>query len=417
MTISINEKKLLGINGLGRIGKLTLWYHLVSKSFDGIVINVGRSVGKSLEHLVQTISSDSTYGSLDLFLNGHSGKKSRIEIRDSENGMIEIDGFPIKILTKERNPQNLNWKNEGVRVVVDCTGKFLDPTLPGNDARGSIAGHLVAGAQKVIASAPFKIKNPAMDGSDDFPTLIYGINHSSFNPAQHQMVSAASCTTTGLAHMIKPLLEDKETSNILTASMSTVHAATNTQSVLDSVPAAGTADLRKNRSVLNNIILSTTGAAKTLEKVIPQIINFGFMADSIRIPTTTVSLIALNITFSSRLNENGMPFINAEHIKNIYKQAATGSQKELLYFSTKQNVSVDLLGFPAAVVIEGNEIHTRTGFLRVPFEVLSSVGIGNMDEVNIPVTHAKIMGWYDNEYGSYVYSLGKLTEYVASNID
>lgn len=417
MAISINEKKLLGINGLGRVGKLTLWYHLVSKSFDGIVINVGRNVGKSFEDLVQTISSDSTYGSLNHFLYGHSGKKIKIEITDSENGIIGIDGFPVKILTKVRSPQDINWKNEGVRVVVDCTGRFLDPTVPGNDPNGSIAGHLVAGAQKVIASAPFKIKNSSMNDSDDFPTLIYGINHSSFNPTQHQIISAASCTTTGLAHMIKPLLEDKETNNILTASMSTVHAATNTQSVLDSVPTTGTSDLRKNRSVLNNIILSTTGAAKTLEKVIPQIINFGFMADSIRIPTTSVSLIALNITFNSRLNENGMPFINAEHIKNIYKLAATGSQKDLLYFSTKQNVSLDLLGLPAAVVIEGNEIHTRTGFLKVPYEVLSSVGIGNMKEVNIPVTHAKIMGWYDNEYGSYVYSLGKLTEYVASHIE
>ncbi|MDD2563270.1 MAG: glyceraldehyde 3-phosphate dehydrogenase NAD-binding domain-containing protein [Salinivirgaceae bacterium] len=417
MAISINEKKLLGINGLGRIGKLTLWYHLVSKSFDGIVINVGRSVGKNLENLVHAMTTDSTYGSLSLFLNGHSGKTIKIEIVDSENGEIEIDGFPIKILTKERNPQNINWKKEGVRVVVDCTGKFLDPTVPSNDPKGSIAGHLVAGAQKVIASAPFKIKNGTASDADDYPTLIYGINHTSFNPTEHQIISAASCTTTGLAHMIKPLLDDKETSNILTASMSTVHAATNTQSVLDSVPSSGTTDLRKNRSVLNNIILSSTGAAKTLEKVIPQIISFGFMADSIRIPTTSVSLISLNITFNSRLDENGMPFINAEHVKDIYKQAAIGSQKDLLHFSTKQNVSVDLLGFPAAVVIEGNEIHTRTGFLKILPEVLSSLGINNMKEVNIPVTHAKIMGWYDNEYGSYVTSLGKLTEYVASHID
>lgn len=417
MAISINEKKLLGINGLGRIGKLTLWYHLVSKSFDGIVINVGRNVGKSLDNLVDTVSSDSTYGSLNNFLNGHSGKISQIKITDSENKIVEIDGFPIKFLTKERNPQDINWKKEGVRVVVDCTGRFLDPTIPSNDPKGSIAGHLAAGAQKVIASAPFKIKNGSASDVDNFPTLIYGINHSSFNPTQHQIISAASCTTTGLAHMIKPLLDDKETNNILTASMSTVHAATNTQSVLDSVPKDGTSDLRKNRSVLNNIILSTTGAAKTLEKVIPEIINFGFMADSIRIPTTSVSLIALNITFNSRLDDNGMPFINAEHVKDIYKMAASGSQKDLLYFSTKQNVSVDLLGLPAAVVIEGNEIHTRTGFLKVPYEVLSSVGIGNMKEVNIPVTHAKIMGWYDNEYGSYVNCLGKLTEHVASHIE
>ncbi|MDD3051877.1 MAG: glyceraldehyde 3-phosphate dehydrogenase NAD-binding domain-containing protein [Candidatus Cloacimonetes bacterium] len=416
MDFSINEKKLLGINGLGRIGKLSLWYHLVSRKFDGIVINVGRDVGKSIDDLLQTICSDSTYGSLNHFLFGHSGKKCNIEVTDSKNLIIQIDGFPIKILNKERNPQNINWKSHGVRIVVDCTGKFLDPTVPAGDSKGSILGHLNAGAQKVIASAPFRIKNTATNDVNDFPTLIYGINHTSFDPMRHNVISAASCTTTGLAHMVKPLLEDSETSKVLTASMSTVHAATNTQSVLDSVPSTGTSDLRKNRSVLNNIILSSTGAAKTLERVIPQINNFGFMADSIRIPTTSVSLIALNITFSSRFNDVGVPYINADYIKRIYKLAADNAQKELLYFSDKQNVSVDLLGFPAAITIEGNEIHTRTGFLKIPAEIMASLGINSIDEVNIPVTHAKIMGWYDNEYGSYVNSLGRLTEYIATHV-
>jgi len=416
MVMSIKEKKLLGINGLGRIGKLTLWYHLISRNFDGIVINVGRVVGKGLEDLVQVISSDSTYGNLNHFINGNSGRKIEVKITDQLNGIIEIDGFSVKFLNKERNPQNIDWKKEGVKIVVDCTGRFLDPTIPSNDPKGSVMGHTVAGAEKVIVSAPFKIKNKSLEDPDSFPTLIYGINHTSYDPQKHHVVSAASCTTTGLAHMIKPLLEDKETNDVLTASMSTVHAATNTQSVLDSVPKTGATDLRKNRSVLNSIILSSTGAAKTLEKVIPQVIKFGFMADSIRIPTTTVSLISLNITFNSRLDEKGLPYINAEYLHNIYKTAASGPQKDLLYYSANQNVSLDLLGFPAAVVIEANEIHTRTGFLQISSDVLCSVGMSDMQEVNIPVTHAKIMGWYDNEYGSYVNSLGRLTEYVASHI-
>jgi glyceraldehyde 3-phosphate dehydrogenase len=414
MALSINEKKLLGINSLGRIGKLSVWYHLIHRNFDGIVINVGREVGKNMEELVQTIISDSTYGSLSHFLYGHTGKSCKVEITSRENNTIEIDGFPIKILKTERNPQNINWKAEGVRVVVDCTGKFLDPTAPGNHPSGSIMGHLDAGAQKVIASAPFKIKNNGSADLDNFPTLIYGVNHTSYNPLKHHVISAASCTTTGLAHMVKPLLEDKETSNVLTASMSTVHAATNTQSVLDSAPSAGASDVRKNRSVLNNIILSSTGAAKTLEKVIPEIINFGFMADSIRIPTTSVSLIALNITFSSGLNEKGKPHINGEYIKNLYRTAEMGAQKGLLHYSSRQNVSMDLLGLPAAIVIEGNEIHTRTGFLKVPSEALAALGIRDSQDINIPVTHAKIMGWYDNEYGSYTYCLGQLTDYIAS---
>ena len=416
MKISINEKKLLGINGLGRIGKLSIWYHLISRNFDGVVVNVGREVGQSLEDLIQVIRTDSTYGSIHHFLNGYTNKKCNIDIVDREKGIASIDGFIVKFLREERNPKNINWRDENVRLVVDCTGKFLDPANT-NHEKGCLMGHLVAGAQKVITSAPFKIKNASSDDQDNYPTMIYGINHESYNPLHHHIISAASCTTTGLAHMIKPLLEDKETANVLTASLSTVHAATNTQSVLDSVPSSGAKDLRKNRSVLNNIILSSTGAAKTLEKVIPQIKSFGFMADSIRIPTTSVSLIALNITFNSRLNENGVPYINADYIKNIYKTAAQGAQKDLLYFSSKQNVSLDLLGYPAAIVIEGNEIHTRTGFLTINTDILASLGIINIQEANIPVTHAKIMGWYDNEYGSYVNSLGKLTEYVASNIE
>ena len=316
----------------------------------------------------------------------------------------------------ERNPRNINWKAEGVRVVVDCTGKFLDPSLPDNEGKGSILGHLTAGAEHVIASAPFKIKQTDFD-AENTPTLIYGINNTCFDPSKHKVISAASCTTTGLAHMMKPLLEDPETCHVLTASLSTVHSATNTQSVLDAVPSAGASDLRKNRSVLNNIILSSTGAAKTLEKVIPEIVHFGFMADSIRIPAPSVSLIALNITFNSRMNERGVPYISGDYIRDIYRRAAEGEQKGLLHFSMMQNVSMDLLGLPAAIVIEGREIHTRTGFLKIPAEILESIHLTDMQEINIPVTHAKIFGWYDNEFGSYVTCLGKLTEYIASCLD
>lgn len=416
MGIQINQKKLLGINGAGRIGKLTLWHHLLSRKFDGIVLNVGREVGKDLCDLVQALTTDSTYGQLSHFLYGRAGKQVKVEIVDNEKHIVEIDGLPIKVLMTERNPHNINWKAEGVRVVVDCTGKFLDPSLPDNDGKGSILGHLAAGAEHVIASAPFKIKQSDFN-TEDTPTLIYGINHTCFDPSKHKVISAASCTTTGLAHMMKPLLEDPETCHVLTASLSTVHSATNTQSVLDAVPTAAASDLRKNRSVLNNIILSSTGAAKTLEKVIPEIAHFGFMADSIRIPTPSVSLIALNITFNSRMNERGVPYISGDYLRDIYRRASEGEQKGLLHFSMQQNVSMDLLGLPAAIVIEGKEIHTRTGFLKIPAEILESIHLNNMPEINIPVTHAKIFGWYDNEFGSYVTCLGKLTEYISSSLD
>ena len=97
MELELKEKKLLGINGLGRIGKLTLWYHLQSGCFEGIVINVGREVGKSLEDVVHAISTDSTYGTLDRFLHGFTGKRCRVTVTDAQNGMLDVDGFPVKI--------------------------------------------------------------------------------------------------------------------------------------------------------------------------------------------------------------------------------------------------------------------------------------------------------------------------------
>lgn len=412
MKTGTKSKNYLGINSLGRIGKLTLWNQLLTRNFDGVVINLGRKTGKKIEDLVQSLSTDSTYGSLDAFLYGQKGRKDLITLVDKDQLLFDIDGMPVKVLTEERNPAAIPWKKEQVQIVVDCTGQFVDPTVPADAPKGSLRGHLEGGARKVIVSAPFKIKEANVKTPEDSLMMVYGINHMEYDPRKHHIISAASCTTTGLSHMIKPLMEDRFTSKILTASMSTVHAATNTQSVLDAVPKAGASDLRKTRSVFNNIILSTTGAAKALEDILPQIREIGFMADSVRIPTTTVSLITLNITFNAGLDEKGNPIINQKHINDIYKKAAAGAQKGLLVFSERQNVSSDLAGFRAAVVIEGSENHTRTGFIRLPAETVKSYGIKNPVDLNIPVTHAKIFGWYDNEYGSYVNLLGQLLAYV-----
>jgi len=405
----------LGINGLGRIGKLTLWNHLITRRFDRIVVNTGREVGRSLEDLIQVIETDSTYGPLSKFLYGYT-RKCDIKVVDADQAILEIDGIMVKILREARNPKDIAWRREGVRLVVETTGQFLDPTLPADHKTGSIRGHLEGGAEKVLASAPFKIKDKTKGLPDDSLLVVHGINHTDFDPSRHHVVSAASCTTTGLAHMIKPLLETKETSRILTASMSTIHAATNTQSVLDSVPKTGATDLRKNRSVMNNIILSTTGSARALEKVLPEIKRVGFMADSVRIPTNTVSLIILNLTFHTPLDEAGEPVITHSFLNEIYRRAGDGSQKGMLVYSDRQNVSSDLIGVPAAVIIEGHESHTRTGFINLPPETLSSLGVPADAEVQIPVTHAKLFGWYDNEYGSYVSCLGELTGYLAGNM-
>jgi glyceraldehyde 3-phosphate dehydrogenase len=416
MNVSVKGKRLLGINGLGRIGKLTLWNYLYRRHFDGIVINMGREVGKSVDDLLQVIETDSTYGSLGKFLYGHS-RKCEIKVLDaSTNVLLDIDGMMVKVLREARNPKDISWRREGVRLVIDTTGQFLDPTVPADYKTGSLRGHLEGGAEKVIASAPFKIKDKSLSTPDDSTCLIYGINHTAFDPSRHHVISAASCTTTGLAHLIKPLLETEETSKILTASMSTIHAATNTQNVLDAPPKASASDLRKNRSVMNNIILSTTGSAKALEQVMPEIKKVGFMADSVRIPTSTVSLIILNITFHTPHDNADQAVVTQSFLNNVYKKAAEGSQKDLLVFSDRQNVSTDIIGMRAAVVVEGHENHARTGLVTLPPETLRAAGVETDKEVQIPVTHAKLFGWYDNEFGSYVNCMGELAIYVDKNM-
>jgi len=414
-----NRRPVLGINSLGRIGKLTLWHHIGRKYFQEIVINIGRNVGNGLSAVAQAIEKDATYGTIHRFLYGVKAKRI-IQIVDEQKGSLLVDGIPVTILREARNPADVPWKKYGVDVVVDCTGKFKDPTVAADHKSGSIRGHLNGGAKVVINSSPFKIKNKALALPDDAVTMIYGINHTSFNPKKHLIVSAASCTTTGLAHMVKPLLENEETSNILTASMSTVHAVTNTQSVLDSVPKAGEKDLRKNRSILDSIILTSTNAAKALAEVIPQVQNIGFMADSIRIPASTMSLIVLNATFQAR-SQGAATAINTKMLNELYGKAAANNPEKLIRFTMEQNVSADLFGIDAAVIIEGQFNHTRTAFINLdlahipnmPAEVANSFP----DKVmKVPVVHAKIFGWYDNEYGSYTNRMGDLTVHIHKNI-
>ena len=175
------------------------------------------------------------------------------------------------------NPQEIEWKAHDVSLVVDTTGQFLDPALPADNPKGSVRGHLEAGAEKVVVSAPFKIKHEGANMPEDAVTTVMGINANDYDPRRHRIVSNASCTTTTcLAHMMKPLINAFGAKRILSASMATVHAATGSQQVLDRLPGTGKTDLRKNRSILNNIILTSTGAAKALRLVIPEMESIGF---------------------------------------------------------------------------------------------------------------------------------------------
>lgn len=402
----MSAPRTLGINGLGRIGKLSLWYHLGHQDFDRFVVNVGRPVGTSLQSVIEYIGKDSTYGPLHRFLGGCQAYKD-ISVIDEATGVIQAHGKEIVILREARNPKDIPWRDYGVSLVVDCTGKFRDPHADAEDPKGGLRGHLAAGARAVVQSSPFKTKLTGVPLPEDSAILIHGINHMDFDPGKHKLVSAASCTTTALAHMMQPLLARDATRNMITAGMSTVHAVTNSQPVLDAVPASGATDLRKTRSAMNNIVLTSTNAAKALEQVMPEIARIGFMADSVRIPTAAVSLIILNVTFQTEERLDGTVALGRDEINAIYKEASEGEAKGLLKFSEEQNVSADMLGEDAAVVIEGIETHTRTGFVDIRV-----AGAAH----RIPLTHCKIFGWYDNEMGSYTYRLGELTSHVAKSL-
>ena len=294
MAASVGSELKLGINGLGRIGKLTLWHHVARKSFGEIVVNLGRKAGTSLSDVAHYIERDSTYGWLHGYLYGHHARSVVTDI-DEAKGRLLIDGVPVRFLREKRNPAEIGWAEQGVRLVVDASGQFLDPTAGPDAPKGSARGHLTAGAEKVVVSAPFKIKDKARSMPADAVTTIMGVNGNDYNPRVHRIVSAASCTTTCLAHMMRPLINAFGAKRILSASMATVHAATSSQEVLDRLPEAGKTDLRKSRSIMNNIILTSTGAANALRLVIPEMKEIPFIAESVRIPTSAGSLIILVI--------------------------------------------------------------------------------------------------------------------------
>lgn len=403
----------LGLNGLGRIGKLTLWNQVSRQYFSEIVVNLGRNVGGGLEDIASAIEKDSTYGRLSMYLHGHKGGRV-IENLNEEKGSMTINGVPVTFLRKARNPKDIDWQANQVRLVVDSTGAFKDPTADPNEGRGAVRGHLQAGAEKVIVSAPFKIQAKGLDMPEDAVTTVMGINDDDYDPARHTIISAASCTTTCLSYMIKPLLDHFGADRMLSASMVTVHAATGSQEVLDRLPGAGATDLRKNRSILNNIILTTTGAAKALSLVIPEMKSIGFIAESVRIPTSTGSLIVLVLNLQDELDNP----IKRSLLNSIYEEYAKTSP--YLIFSTEQNVSSDIIGLPkAAVVIESTEIHTRTATIRVNLNTLKHVKLetGSSSPIlEVPLTQAVIYGWYDNELGSYTNMLAELTVSVAERL-
>ena len=405
----------LGVNGFGRIGKLTVWHHVARKYFKEIVVNVGRLVGTSLEDIVHYVERDSTYGWLHAYLYGHKGRPVIGDLNEAAGSMV-IDGIKVRFLRSQRDPADIGWDQQDVRLVVDTTGQFLDPNLGLDNPRGTIRGHLACGADKVIISAPFKTKDQRASTPEDAVTTVMGINTNDYDPRRHKIISNASCTTTCLAHMMKPLIDSFGPKKIMSASMATVHAATGSQQVLDRLPKSGNTDLRKNRSIMNNIILTTTGAARALRLVIPEMEEIAFIAESVRIPTSTGSLIILVINLQE---EPGGEYVRREMINDIYRQASADSPDGYLYYTEKQNVSGDIIGLPrVAATIEGAETHSRTAEATIDLANIPGLQTNLQSDsggtvVRIPVTQAVIYGWYDNEMGSYVNMLGDRTVSVA----
>jgi glyceraldehyde 3-phosphate dehydrogenase len=411
----------LGINGFGRIGKITVWHQIGRKYFKELVVNIGRKAGTSLEDIAHYLERDSIYGGLSTYLYGYRAKNIIEEINEKDGTMV-VDGIKVTFLRKERNPLNINWDEHDVRLVVDTTGQFLDPTVDAEAPKGSVRGHLECGAEKVIVSAPFKIKDKGKGlrgvAAQDSVTTVMGINDNTYDPRIHKIISNASCTTTCLAHMIKPLLNYFGTEKILSASMATIHASTGSQQVLDRLPGSGKTDLRKNRSIFNNIILTTTGAAKALSLVIPEMESIGFIAESVRVPINTGSLIILVMNFQE--GHSGEP-IRKKLINDIYRQAAEKDPNKYLLFTDKQNVSCDIIGSPrAGAIIEGHETHTRTAEVAIDLNRVPGLEPDIISQlknriIRVPVTQAVIYGWYDNELGGYTEMLGDRTVTVAEH--
>jgi glyceraldehyde 3-phosphate dehydrogenase len=254
---------------------------------------------------------------------------------------------------------------------------------------------------------------------EDTVTTVMGVNSDDYDPRAHQLISNASCTTTCLAHMVKPLIDYFGSRKILSASMATVHAATGSQEVLDRLPGAGKKDLRKNRGVMNNIILTTTGAADALRLVLPEMGDIGFIAESVRVPVSTGSLIILVVNLQDDLTDDP---IERDLLNDVYRRAAKLDAKGYLHYTDQQNVSGDMIGMPwAAAIIEGHETHRRTGEVIIDLEKVPGLDTQKLlsfhdKTIRVPVTQAVIYGWYDNEMGSYVNLLADRTITVAEDM-
>jgi glyceraldehyde 3-phosphate dehydrogenase len=326
----------VGINGFGRIGRMA--FRAAAQDFQNIEV-VAINDLLDPEYLAYMLKYDSVHGRFD-------GDVSVVD------GNLVVNGKTIRI-TAERNPADLAWSDVGADLVIECTGFFL--------TEESCQAHIDAGAKKVVQSAPSK---------DHTPMFVYGVNHEEYKG--EAIVSAASCTTNGLAPVAKVL---NDSFGIKRGLMTTVHAATATQKTVDG---PSMKDWRGGRGILENIIPSSTGAAKAVGKVLPAL-NGKLTGMAFRVPTSDVSVVDLTVELEKEASY--------DDICAAMKAASEGPMAGVLGYTEEANVSTDFRG----------DSHPSI------FDAKAGIALDS--------TFVKVVAWYDNEYG-YTCNMMRVVEHV-----
>lgn len=314
----------IGINGFGRIGRLAFRAAINRKDIE--VVGINDLVEP--DYLAYMLKYDSTHGKFD----------GTVEVKD---GHLIVNGNTIRV-TAERDPANLKWDEVGAEVIIESTGFFL--------TQETAQKHIDAGAKKVVMSAPAK---------DDTPTFVMGVNHKALK-AEYTIVSNASCTTNCLAPLAKVL---NDNFGILEGLMTTVHAVTATQKTVDG---PSVKDWRGGRGAYQNIIPSSTGAAKAVGLVLPEL-KGKLTGMSMRVPTADVSVVDLTVRL-----EKGASY---EEIKKVMREASEGELKGILGYTEDEVVSSDFIG------------DARTSI----FDAKAGISLND--------NFVKVVSWYDNEWG------------------
>jgi glyceraldehyde 3-phosphate dehydrogenase len=329
----------IGINGFGRIGRMVLRAVVNEAEFSDIEV-VAINSSYDLDYMMYMLKYDSVHGRFDAKL-------------EAKNGHLVVNGKQIHI-TAERDPVNIDWTASGTDIVVESTGAFLTVE--------TCQPHIDGGAKKVVQSAP---------GKDDTPMYVYGVNHQEYTG--QAIVSAASCTTNALAPLAKVL---HDSFGIKRGLMTTVHAATASQKTVDG---PSKKDWRGGRGVFENIIPSSTGAAKAVGKIIPSL-NKKLTGMALRVPSADVSVVDLTVELEKETTY--------EAICEAMKTAANGALKGVLEYTDEKVVSTDFRGSAAGSIFDADA------------------------GIMLDSTFVKVVGWYDNEYG-YTCNLLRLVQHVA----